>query len=98
MKQRYNLLSLAVVTACYSQIASADLREQCLLGVPHFQGEEVKGDPNQAPVYIEADNALINQPTDATYTGDVNIKQGNRSLFANEVRVEQQGEQARKAF
>ena len=98
MKQRYNLLSLAVVAACYSQTAAADLREQCLLGVPHFQGEEVKGDPNQAPVYIEADNALINQPTDATYTGDVSIKQGSRSLFGEEVRVEQNGEQARKAF
>lgn len=98
MKQRYNLLSLAVVAACYSQTATADLREQCLLGVPHFQGEEVKGDSNQAPVYIEADNALMNQPTDATYTGNVSIKQGNRSLFANEVRVEQQGKQARKAF
>lgn len=97
MKTRYSLLTIAMMTA-FSQYAQADLREQCLLGVPHFQGEEIKGDQNEQPVEIEADRAEINQPTDATYSGDVAIKQGNRTLWANEVRVEQNGEQARKAF
>ena len=97
MKTRYSLLTIAMMTV-FSQYAQADLREQCLLGVPHFQGEEIKGDQNEQPVEIEADRAEINQPTDATYSGDVAIKQGNRALWANEVRVEQNGEQARKAF
>lgn len=98
MTQRYNLLSLAIMTACYSSYAAADLREQCLLGVPHFQGEEVKGDQLDQPVFIEADSAVINQPKDATYTGNVSIKQGNRSVVADQVRVEQNGDKARKAF
>lgn len=98
MKPRYSLLSLAMMSALYSQYAQADLREQCLLGVPQFHGEAVNGNMNDQPIYIDADKALINQPTDATYTGDVNIKQGNRTLIADEVRVEQNGDQARKAF
>ncbi|AUI65395.1 MULTISPECIES: LPS assembly protein LptD [Glaesserella] len=99
MKQHhYSLISLAVMSACYSQYAIADLKSQCLLGVPQFHGEVVQGDQTQLPVYIEADNALINQPTDATYTGDVSIKQGNRSLLADEVYVEQQNDQAKNAY
>ncbi|SUT90653.1 LPS assembly protein LptD [Actinobacillus lignieresii] len=98
MKTRYSVLSVAMTAAFYTQYAQADLREQCLLGVPHFQGEEATGDQTMMPIEIEADNAVINQPKDATYTGDVAIKQGNRSLFADEVRVEQNGEQERRAF
>lgn len=98
MKQRYSLLSLAVMAACYSNSAAADLKQQCLLGVPHFQGEVVEGDQLRMPVTIEADSAVINQPRDATYTGDVTIKQGNRSIWADQVRVEQDGENARMAY
>ncbi|QBQ64469.1 LPS assembly protein LptD [Actinobacillus indolicus] len=91
MKQHhYSLISLAVMSACYSQYAIADLKSQCLLGVPQFHGEVVQGDQTQLPVYIEADSAVINQPTDATYTGDVSVKQGNRSIVADQVYVEQQ--------
>ncbi|WP_373778397.1 LPS assembly protein LptD [Glaesserella sp.] len=99
MKQHhYSLLSIAVMAACYSNYAVADLKSQCLLGVPQFQGEVVQGDQTQLPVYIEADNAVINQPTDATYSGDVSIKQGNRSVYADQVRVEQQGDAVRHAY
>ncbi len=91
MKQHhYSLISLAVMSACYSQYAVADLKSQCLLGVPQFHGEVVQGDQTQLPVYIEADSAVINQPTNATYTGDVSVKQGNRSIVADQVYVEQQ--------
>ena len=62
-KHHYSLLSLAICAACYSNSASADLRSQCLLGVPQFKGEVVSGDQTQLPVYIEADSAEINQPT-----------------------------------
>lgn len=98
MKTRYSVLSVAMMTALYAQYVQADLREQCLLGVPHFKGEEVQGEQNMMPIEIEADRAVINQPKDATYTGDVAIKQGNRSIFADEVRVEQHGEHERRAF
>ncbi len=99
MKQHhYSLISLAVMSACYSQYAIADLKSQCLLGVPQFHGEVVQGDQTQLPVYIEADNAVINQPTDATYTGDVSVKQGNRSIVADQVRVEQQDGKAQNVY
>ena len=97
-RYHYNLLSLAILSACYSNYAVADLKAQCLLGVPHFEGEVVEGEQTQLPVYIEADSALINQPRDATYTGDVSIKQGNRTIWADEVRVEQDGDKARNAY
>lgn len=98
MKQyRYSLISFAVLTACYSQYAVADLESQCLLGVPHFNGEVIQGDQTQLPVYIESDRAEINYPTNATYSGQVNVKQGNRSLIAEEVSVEQPNEQTQIA-
>lgn len=91
MKQhQYSILSLAVMAACYSQTAAADLRAQCLAGVPHFQGDVVEGDQTQMPISIEADSAVINQPHNATYSGDVNLKQGNRSIVADEIRIEQE--------
>lgn len=95
---RYSLLSLSIVAACCSNYAFADLKTQCLLGVPQFQGEVIAGDQLSLPVYIEADNAVINQPTDATYSGDVNVKQGNRTIVADQIRVEQDGDKARNAY
>lgn len=98
MKQyRYSLISCAVIMACYGQTAHADLKQQCLLGVPQFKGEVIQGDQTQLPVYIEADSAVINQPIDATYTGKVVVNQGNRMLRAEQVRVEQVEETVRRA-
>ncbi len=98
MKQHYNFLTLAVASALYSQYAQADLREQCLLGVPQFHGEVVQGEQTEMPVTIEADNAVINQPSDATYTGNVSVQQGNRTILADEVRVEAEDRKASRAF
>ncbi len=54
-----------------------------------FTGEVVKTDPNQLPVYIDADSAEINQPKNALYQGNVQVEQGNRKLNADSVFVEQ---------
>lgn len=94
MNKKYSFISLSILTALYSQYSVADLRTQCLVGVPKFSGEVVKGDPNEQPVYIEADSAEINQPTQAIYQGNVDIKQGNRHLQANEAEVKSSGENA----
>ena len=83
MNKKYTLISISILTALYSQQSLADLHAQCLLGVPHFSGEVVKGDVNNLPVYIEADKAEINQPTQAIYQGNVDLKQGNRHLVGN---------------
>lgn len=91
-KNHYTLLSLSILTALYSQMASADLATQCLRGVPHFSGEVVQGDPNDQPVYVEADDAWINQPKNAKYIGNVDVQQGNRHLKSNFVEIEQRGD------
>ncbi|MDG2950104.1 LPS assembly protein LptD [Exercitatus varius] len=93
----YSFISFAILTALYSSDALAnadDLHRQCLSGVPQFTGEPVSGDANEQPVYIEADQADIVNPSRATYSGDVDIKQGNRHLQAPEVVVTQTGEGA----
>ncbi len=91
MNKNQTLVSLAIFTALYSQQSMADLRDQCLMGVPHFTGEVVQGDLNTLPVYIEADDAEINQPTQAVYQGNVDVRQGNRHLMADSVEVKQLG-------
>ena len=90
-KNTYTLISLSILTALYSADSTADLAKQCLYGVPHFTGEVVSGNPNDLPVYIEADQAEITQPRSGIYKGNVNVKQGNRHLQSAEVEVQQQG-------
>ena len=92
MNKKYtfvSLVSLSMLAALYSQMSSADLRAQCLTGVPKFSGEAVRGDPNMLPVYIAADEAEINQPHSALYKGNADLKQGNRHLIADSVEVKQ---------
>ncbi|AAP96464.1 LPS assembly protein LptD [[Haemophilus] ducreyi] len=98
MKIRYSVLSTFIISALYSQDTQANLKHQCLLRVPHFAGEEITADQLNMPIEIEADRAVINQPKEANYSGNVTIKQGNRSIFADNVRIEQQAPQHRKAF
>ena len=90
-KNTYTLISLSILTALYSAESTADLAKQCLYGVPHFTGEVVSGNPNDLPVYIEADQAEITQPRSGIYKGNVDIKQGNRRLQSAEVEVQQLG-------
>ena len=90
-KNTYTLISLSILTALYSTESMADLAKQCLYGVPHFTGEVVSGNPNDLPVYIEADQAEITQPRSGIYKGNVDVKQGNRHLQSAEVEVQQQG-------
>lgn len=90
-KNTYTLISLSILTALYSAESTADLAKQCLYGVPHFTGEVVSENPNDLPVYIEADQAEIMQPRSGIYKGRVDVKQGNRHLQSAEVEVQQQG-------
>ncbi|WP_044469502.1 LPS assembly protein LptD [Mannheimia massilioguelmaensis] len=90
-KNTYTLLSLSIFIALYSSVSSADLQQRCLAGVPQFSGKVVQGNINDMPVYIEADRAELNQPTNGIYEGDVDIKQGNRHLKAASAEVVQSG-------
>ncbi|XTZ40600.1 LPS assembly protein LptD [Salmonella enterica] len=92
MKKRIpTLLATMIASAIYSQQGiAADLASQCMLGVPSYNRPLVKGDANDLPVTINADNAKGNYPDDAVFTGNVDIIQGNSRLQADEVLLHQQ--------
>lgn len=76
--------------ALYSQQGlAADLASQCMLGIPSYDRPLVQGDTNSLPVTITADNAKGNYPDNATFTGNVDINQGNSRLQADEVQLHQ---------
>lgn len=91
--QRYSfsLLFLAIFASLYPAQTLANLNNQCLKGVPHFAGKVVKGDPNAQPVFIEANKASLSQNNNATYEGNVQIRQGNRYLSGKKATVKQWG-------
>ncbi len=90
MKKSFpTLLATMIWTALYSQGALADLAEQCMLGVPTFDRPLVTGNTNQLPVKIQADHAQGTLNNDAVYTGKVNVEQGNSSLAADKVQINQ---------
>ncbi|HCJ7383822.1 TPA: LPS assembly protein LptD [Enterobacter hormaechei subsp. xiangfangensis] len=91
MKKRIpTLLATMIGTALYSQQGlAADFASQCMLGVPSYNRPLVKGDTNDLPVTINADSAKGNYPDNATFTGNVDINQGNSRLLADEVQLHQ---------
>ncbi|KZQ38783.1 LPS-assembly protein LptD [Enterobacter cloacae subsp. dissolvens] len=91
MKKRIpTLLATMIGTALYSQQGlAADLASQCMLGVPSYNRPLVSGDTNSLPVTITADSSKGTYPDNATFTGDVDINQGNSRLQADEVQLHQ---------
>ena len=91
MKKRIpTLLATMIGTALYSQQGmTASLASQCMLGVPSYNRPLVKGDTNNLPVTINADDAKGNYPDDANFKGNVDINQGNSRLRADEVQLHQ---------
>lgn len=91
MKKRIpTLLATMIGTALYSQQGlAADLASQCMLGVPSYNRPLVSGDTNSLPVTITADSSKGIYPDNATFTGSVDINQGNSRLQADEVQLHQ---------
>ncbi len=83
------LLATMIGSALYSQGALADLAEQCMIGVPTYNKPLVNGDPNTLPVHIQADKSEANYPDNAVFSGNVNIQQGNSTLTADQVELNQ---------
>ena len=84
------LLATMIGTALYSQQGlAADLASQCMLGVPSYNRPLVSGDTNSLPVTITADSSKGTYPDNATFTGNVDINQGNSRLQADEVQLHQ---------
>ncbi len=91
----YTLLSFAIIIACYSQYSHADLKVQCRIGIPHFEGEVIRENLSSLPIYIESDSAILNKNKNAIYSGDVIVKQGNRIIKAPRIIMEQNKESTR---
>lgn len=91
MKKRIpTLLATMIGSALYSQQGmSADLASQCMLGVPSYNRPLVQGTTNDLPVTINSDYAKGNYPDNATFTGNVDVNQGNSRLQADEVQLHQ---------
>ncbi|MCV2532962.1 LPS assembly protein LptD [Enterobacter wuhouensis] len=91
MKKRIpTLLATMIGAALYSQQGlAADLASQCMLGVPSYDRPLVQGDTNSLPVTITADSSKGTYPDNATFTGNVDINQGNSRLRADEVQLHQ---------
>ena len=91
MKKRIpTLLATMRGSALYSQQGlAADLASQCMLGVPSYNRPLVEGDTNSLPVTITADSSKGTYPDNATFTGNVDINQGNSRLQADEVQLHQ---------
>ena len=91
MKKRIPpLLATMIGSALYSQQGlAADLASQCMLGVPSYNRPLVSGDTNSLPVTITADSSKGTYPDNATFTGNVDINQGNSRLQADEVQLHQ---------
>ncbi|WP_196238506.1 LPS assembly protein LptD [Enterobacillus tribolii] len=83
------LAATFVWSALYSQGALADLAEQCLLGVPMYNKPLVSGKPEDLPVHIKADHSNANYPDNAVFSGNVDIQQGNSTLTADHVQLDQ---------
>ncbi|UCQ27128.1 LPS assembly protein LptD [Edwardsiella tarda] len=83
------LIATLVWSALYSQHALASLAEQCLVGVPTYDKPLVSGDVNDLPVHITADKSEANYPNNALFQGNVDIKQGNSTLTADRVQLDQ---------
>lgn len=65
------------------------LTEQCLLGVPKFEGTLVEGSINELPVSIDSDKLVGQYPTDAIFIGNVKLMQGNGTLTTDKLHLVQ---------
>ncbi|MGJ0635489.1 LPS assembly protein LptD [Xenorhabdus bovienii] len=83
------LLATMVWAAIYSQQAHADLAAQCMLGVPVYDKPIITADPNQIPINIKSDDTHGEYPNAVEFVGNVDIQQGNKTLTADKVRLEQ---------
>lgn len=91
MKKRIpTLLATLIGSAiCSQQGIAADLASQCMLGVPSYDRPLVTGDINNQPITINADNAEGDYPNNAVFNGNVDVRQGNSRMLADEVQVHQ---------
>ncbi|MGL4858336.1 MAG: LPS assembly protein LptD [Enterobacteriaceae bacterium] len=86
-----SLLTAMIWSALYSHYVSASdsLAQQCLLGVPRYDQPLVSGEIESLPVDIESQKSDVQYPDKTTFSGDVVIKQGNRKLTADSVKLQQ---------
>lgn len=91
MKKRIlTLLATVISSTLYSQQSLAQsLAAQCQANIPVYQRPLVQGSADDLPVTIDADHVQGDYPTHAVFSGDVDIRQGNRRLQADSVQLQQ---------
>lgn len=91
MKKRIpTLLGTLIGSALYSQSGFSDgLAAQCSIGIPIYQRPLVQGNINDLPVTIYADQVQGTYPEQAKFSGNVDIRQGNSRLQADEAQLDQ---------
>lgn len=84
------LITSLISSAFYSSPGVAEsLKQQCHAGVPHYQRPLVQGNNNDLPITIHADHVQGSYPHQASFTGNVDISQGNSHLHADTIHLQQ---------
>ncbi|WP_067567956.1 LPS assembly protein LptD [Candidatus Hoaglandella endobia] len=94
MKRQLSILIASLIwSALCSQKALSQefsaFKAQCFLGVPAYNKPLVNEDHKTLPIYIQADKAKVHATDKATFLGNVNIEQGNITLSADQVQLQQ---------
>lgn len=91
-----SIITIAVWSSLYHNdvyakdlFASFNTDAQCLINVPTYNEPVVEGNIADIPVKIETDSLKGSLPNKVTYQGNVKITQGNRTLNADLVEIEQ---------
>ena len=90
MKKRIpTLLATMIGTALYSQQGWRPILPRSVCLASCYNRPLVSGDTNSLPVTITADSSKGTYPDNATFTGSVDINQGNSRLQADEAQLHQ---------
>lgn len=95
-KSELTLLSSLIYVVLYSSYVQADLKQQCMVGVPTFTRSYTSGDMNTMPVEITSSESTVNYPDSALFMGNVLISQGNRQIQADKVEFLQEDKNKNK--
>ncbi|MGP1947037.1 MAG: LPS assembly protein LptD [Arsenophonus sp. NC-PG7-MAG3] len=92
------LFATIILVTVHSQQIHADLKKECMIGVPVYTKSIMKGNLNDFPIHITARDVLGKYPHFIEYKGNVDIQQGNQTLTANKVRLTQTKTNSQKSL
>ncbi|AEW44305.1 LPS-assembly lipoprotein [Serratia symbiotica str. 'Cinara cedri'] len=97
MKTKFSILLVTIIwTVLYSQHTLANLANQCMLGISPYDHPVINTKTDTQPITIDADKLYAQYPQSILFTGNVNIKKGNNTLIAQQVKINQIPHQEQK--